>query len=656
MEDNNGTIIREQPTESQVEVLMSDWLGNLRLKDEGNFTHAGKGGIRHHKDESFSDYLVGEVESLTPLDLLKQGRLAARQVVNSIVPEQTEVMVGGQTSFHVTDDRGRHIINLATDYFDDDTLTPRQKIDVMLGLASHEGAHAVFTDSASKDRMLAKEPAQTKELKREIWNIIEDERIEYLLGDERPGLAQTLGETKRYFFKQLVQDMRVKGQLPTEPLPKLLSALTQAVRYPSELTREEVVENFDELDAIRKALTPYPLTPEDTLKATNRVMDVVKKVIRDELEQKQQQSQGGQQPQGGQQSGQNQPQGGPQDPSGQQDPQGGQSPQNGPQNGQQGQNPGPSEKDVLDAIQKALQTEQGQKVMEALKKDAAKADGSNAASEIAYDRTQSDYVNQDDAEIEGGGGPGDPRTFLFKPKGSQQAYNATLAKVRKYIPAMSKALACKSRDSHYVLHGLPEGKLNTNKLVALKCGNTAIFDKKGEVTCSSASVVMLIDESGSMSGDKERRAREAAILVNETIARIKNVHFYCYGYTDDRLTVYAENGRTSKWALSATGSHGGTPTGDAMRLSARRVRSFTNEPVLMLVLTDGSADDNRKVVRQDEALRGAGFIPIGVGIQTSYVKNSFKEYVVIQDISTFAMDLGRLTKGKLDKMLVRQSA
>ena len=654
MEEEFNDTLREQPTESQVEVLMSDWLGNLRLKDEGNFTHAGKGGIRHHKNESFSDYLVGDVESLTPLDLLKQGRLAARQVVNSIVPEQTEVMVGGQTSFHVTDDRGRHIINLATDYFDDDSLTPRQKIDVMLGLASHEGAHAVFTDRASKDKMLAKEPAQTKELKHQIWNIIEDERIEYLLGDERPGLAQTLGETKRYFFKQLVQDMRVQGQLPTEPLPKLLSALTQAVRYPSELTREEVVENFDELDAIRKALTPYPLTPEDTLKATNRVMNIVKRIIKDELEQEQQQSPGDQQQQNGQ-NGQNQPQGGQQDPNGQQDPQGGQNPQNGPQNGQQGQKPGPSEKDILDAIQKALQTEQGQKVMEALKKDAEKADGSNASSEIAGDSTQSDYVNQDDAECVGGG-PGDPRTFLFKPKGSAQAYNSTLAKVRKYIPAMSKALACKSRDTHYVLHGLPEGKLNTNKLVALKCGNTAIFDKKGEITCSSASVVMLIDESGSMCGEKELRAREAAILVNETIARIKNVHFYCYGYTDDRLTVYAENGRTSKWALSATGSYGGTPTGDAMRLSAKRVRSFTNEPVLMLVLTDGSADDNRKVVKQDEVLRGNGFIPIGVGIQTSYVKHSFKEYVVVQDISTFAMDLGRLTKGKLDKMLVRQSA
>ena len=649
------------PTDSQIQVLMSDWLGNLRLKDEGNYTHSGKGGIKRTDSTDLKDYLVGDVTGLDNLELIKHARGAAKQVVNAVVAGPADVLVGGQGSFQAQDEQGKTVINIATDYFDDNTVAPKKKVGIMLGLAAHEAAHAVYTDNTLSEKALKKEPEQTKQLKHTIWNIIEDERIEYLLGDDRPGLAETLGDTKEHFFKKVSRDLRKEGKLPTEPIPKLLSALTQAVRYPSELTREEVVENFDQMDAIRKALTPYPLTPEGAWKAADRVMDIVRKLAEDEIEKQDQQqgAGGGQQPpqqgqQGGSQGqqdqkGQNQSQQGGQTGSGQQEnkqDQGNSSPSGGKK---------PSKKQVLDAIQKALSTEEGKRVMNAIKKDEQKSSGRNVSSSVCGNSSTMQYVNDDSAECESGG-PGSPKTFVFKPRGSADSYNRSLMNVRRYIPAMSKALACKSRDSHYVLHGLPAGKLNTYKLVALKSGNTNIFDKKGSVVCSSASVCMLIDESGSMAGEKLRKAREAAILVNESIARIKNVNFYCYGFTSRRLTVFSENGKTSKWALGGTEAVSGTPTGDAMEMAGKRIRRFTSDPVLMLVLTDGAADDSRWVMEQDKRLRGDGFIVIGVGIQSSYVSVSFKESIVVNDISSFPVDLGKITKGKLDKMLVRQDA
>ena len=146
------------------------------------------------------------------------------------------------------------------------------------------------------------------------------------------------------------------------------------------------------------------------------------------------------------------------------------------------------------------------------------------------------------------------------------------------------------------------------------------------------------------------------ILINEAIARIPNVNFYCYGYTDNELCVYAENGRTSKWALSATSSKGGTPTGKAMQLAADRIRRFTKDPVLMLVLTDGAPNSSAEVIRQDNELRTKGFFPIGIGIQSNTVSRTFKEYIVMEDISALAVDLGKMTKKKLDRMLVRKDS
>lgn len=90
-----------------------------------------------------------------------------------------------------------------------------------------------------------------------------------------------------------------------------------------------------------------------------------------------------------------------------------------------------------------------------------------------------------------------------------------------------------------------------------------------------------------------------------------------------------------------------------MQLAAERVRRFSRDPVLMLVLTDGYPDNNDKVLEADTELRRKKFIPVGVGILTDAVRNGFKEYLIMDDISRFAQEMGKLTKNKLNKMLVR---
>lgn len=670
METQSKTV----PTESQIQVLMSDWLANLRSQENGNFTHKGKGGIQT-VHSSVLDYLLGTPEK-QPLKLIKQARRAAEQVVNAVVPEPKVIRVGGADSFQGMSENG-HVINLATDYFDDTSLTTRDKVGIMMGLACHEAAHAVHTDQKLLMKEAQSGAPELQALRKHIWNIIEDERIEYHLGDEHPGFAELLAHTKRYYFKKLRADMMSAGkQMPTEPLPRLLATLTQAVRYPSELTREEVTEDFDNLNAIRKALSPYPLTPDGAWKATDRVMDIISDLVKKELE-KQQQQQQQQQQQGAQQGGaqQEKQQGGgsSQGQSSQDDNQSGSSGQGDQQQqggGKKGkkkdaeqsapsspdQSQPPTRQEIEQAIARALSTEQGKRVMEALRKDDEKSSSANASRDVTGTFEQQ-FINDDSAEMDSPvGGSGRPSTWLFRPKGNAALYARSLRKVSPYIPAMSAALSCKSHASAYVLRGERTGKMNTNRLTALATGNRNIFIRRGEVTCSSASVCILIDESGSMSRQKEERAREAAILINEAVRRIPNVNFYCYGYTSHIMNIYAEGPRSSRWSLSETGSRSGTPTGEAMRLAAKRVRKMTQDPVLMLILTDGAADNNDKVVAAKKALDRDGFVTIGVGILCNYGKDVFENYVEVENISTLAFDLGKVTKRFLDKMLVRSDS
>ena len=320
---------------------------------------------------------------------------------------------------------------------------------------------------------------------------------------------------------------------------------------------------------------------------------------------------------------------------------------------QQGQSP--TKEEIEQAIANALSSEQGKNVMNAIQKDMNKNDENDQSQAIAGEDEQ-DYVNNDDSERACSGrlgGSGKPDTFIRKPKGDREAYCRDMKAVRAYIPAMAKALSCKSQQRDYVLKSQPKGRLDTSKLVAYVAGSDKIFSREGAITCSSASVCMLIDESGSMGGDLKKSARRAAILVNEAIKRIKNVNFFCYGYTSELIKVYSEGGKTSPWALSGTDNIAGTPTGLAMSMCSKRVRRFTNDQVLMLVLTDGCPDNTRLVMEQDNELRKKGFIPIGVGILTNAVVNTFKDSIVMHDIADLPVEMGKLTKKRLSKMLVR---
>lgn len=617
---------KTKPTASQIEVLMSDWLHNLREQDDKNYTHKGKKGITVRdaaKGTTLTDYLAGDVRDLDPLDLLKRARATAEQMVSSVALRPMHVTFDGTGSYTDT----RETVNLATDFFDDKKMSNHAKMDILLGLACHEAAHILHTDmDLKKEHILSGTPAGLQELAMDVSNILEDERIELLLGESNPGTASLLGATKNHYYNNAVSKSEVLKNGPKERIPQMINALICAVRYPSSLDRDFVTDNYDDMNRMKNILTPFPMTQKGILEATDAIVSLLKQEMKEEMKQNQE-KQGGKDKDKGKEKG---------------------------KDGGQGPKGEPTDAETEKALEKALQTAEAKEMLDSVRKMSPGGEDGNPqpmSGSLSEPDTKR-FVEEDDAE-RSGGGPGDPRMFVFKPKGDAAQYARIMNAVRKNIPAMSKALACKTQQTDYELRGLPSGKLNTNKLVSFRAGNPNIFNKKGSVTCSSASVCMLIDESGSMHGAKQQKAREAAVLINETIKRIANVNFYCYGYTSDRFNVYSENGRTSRFALSDTEARGGTPTGRAMAKAAGRLRKSCKDPCLMLVLTDGSPDNSEMVIAEDRRLRSDSFLPVGVGIMCTAVKNTFKDYVVLNDIDRLAKDLGALTKGRLDKMLVR---
>lgn len=647
---------KQQPTKTQIEVLMSDWLGNLR--EEGTFIHKDtKGMIKNtvRKGSSFSDYFLGDTSVMPQEDILRQAREIAQGVVSGMTDESIKVVLGNSDSFT----NGKSIC-VATDYFDNPTLSLGEKVDILTGYSIHEACHIKHSDFAQLKEIKEKS-TDIANFKLNIMNILEDERIEMLLGesvenggDGMPGLSDYLGICKKQCFGSFERELKKEQVEIKDRVPKFLNALVRAVRFPTALTEQEVIDNFDELDAVRKVLTPFPKSPIGVEHAADKIIDIMKDMIKKDLNEKQQQQQ--QQKQSNDQEEQKQNENGQRSGSPdqkQENPQGensGQKPQGGQSFGQSGS--GPTKKEIEKELSKALQNPNTQKLLNQIKKCIKQPEGGsaekNASSLKGYNsEAKTDYVNGDCEKAEGAGGINEI-AYVRKVKGNKDNYNDALRKVKKWVPAMAKALRCKTIDRDYELMGMPSGKLNTNKLVSLKTGNVNIFTKSGSITTDSACICILIDESGSMNRERLLGARNTAVLINEAVKHIPNLELFVYGFTDNELTIYCERKNADRWALGSTRAKGGTPTGEAMRVAAARVRKMTQSNCLMLVITDGCPNDSLATIEQDKILSKKGFVPVGVDIAgANQVKTLFKESVSTSDMQKLAPNIGQIVKKKL---------
>lgn len=640
---------KKRPTKTQIDLLMSDWLCGSR--DGETFIHKDtRGAIRNtvSKNGNLSDYAIGNLERIPQDDILKQAREIAQGVVNGMTDKVIKVSLGSAGSF--TDGEQ---INIATDYFDDASLSVGDKIDILTGYSIHEACHVNHSDFGQLERLCKEDPA-IADLKKDIMNIIEDERIEHLLGesienggDGMPGLSDYLGCCKRRSFGNYEKNLKAENVNLQKRVPKFLNSLLKAVRYPSALTEREVTDNFNELDAARKTLTPFPKSITGVESAADRIIDIMRDMMNEDLEEKSRCERNREQSGSDRQQQQS-------SPSSSSNSQG----ETGRQNQEQGSQPDgqgarqPTRQEIDQALKDAVGDSDTRKLLEQIKKSIEQP-------KAGYEKNAScmkgpdgdavkDFINGDCEKNDNAGGTNGIK-FIRRAKGEKRSYDISLQAVKKWVPAMAKALRCKTLDRDYELMGMKSGKLNTNKLVSLKTGNVNIFTRSGSITADSACICILIDESGSMKHNgRQKGARDTAVLINEAVKHIPNLELFVYGFTNNELNIYCERKKADRWALGSTKANGGTPTAAAMETAARRIRRLTQSDCLMLVITDGYPNDTHATVEQDKLLAKKGFVPVGVDIAgAEQTSNIFKESISTSDMNRLAPFLGQIVKKHL---------
>jgi nitric oxide reductase activation protein len=255
-------------------------------------------------------------------------------------------------------------------------------------------------------------------------------------------------------------------------------------------------------------------------------------------------------------------------------------------------------------------------------------------------------------------------TYFRIAKGEEKSYKFFARQVSPHVNAIKKVLKTSNRNYEFNIHGCRSCLLDEAKIAEAFQGVPQVYLRKGKVETSSSSVVVLIDESGSMSGkDKIIMAKKAAILIREAL-KGTGTDLYIYGHSADsiysgatEITIYQEgkSANISPYALSDVQARYENRDGTAILEVAKRVRKKTKDPILMFVLSDGLPCAHHYWGRESEIdvhdkvkkVEGMDFTVVQVTIDTMNEENCKRMFT---NVIHLEKDLGDLPK-KLGKVI-----
>ena len=636
-----------------IEKLSKDWLERdgesfvkIRTKGRLGWEESLKEGT------PYSSYLL---ESPSMEELIKRAYALARNTISAMdIPSKVTVRLGGGGSCT----EGRNVY-VATDYFDDDALATGEKLDIFLGLTAHEGSHLLYTEFPMMRKAAGVHPLCAK-----LLNIIEDERIERNLGEDKPGLANYLKAVKRHYFGRY--SGMTGGSEDASPLQKILNCILGLIRYPRLLREEEMLEFGELLLKVEKVLTPYPDSTASAERAAEKIFElIIKEYGRESGSAKEDSGEGKASPE---ESGREKTSPDKREDSTDESDSGDSGEgtdsesDSGEDNAEDTGEDLPSERSREESV-KAMESDL-EKIAEALEEVAggpvqpdvegcSALRGDQLAEAVSTDRELLAKICEGEVET------GSSKEVIFsRQKEYRDGYMSALEEVKQYVPAVRKVV--KGRCVEYSLThlGMRSGVLDTGKLAEAVQGVPTVYKRQGEVRSDRACVCMLVDESGSMCRQgRMAAARNTAVLLNEALSPIPNIELFIYGHTADcersgitELNIYREKGFAPKYALGSLEPRSNNRDGLAILETALRVRKQTKEEVLMFIISDGEpAAENyfgmraightKECVEKAEAM---GFRIVQICINANYDPAlMFRHFIMMENLGTLARDLGR---------------
>ena len=582
------------------------------------------------------------------------------------IPRSIRIQLNVDAETSCTD--GKTVI-VSTKVYDDNKIDNNVKLDVFLGTTIHEFSHILYTDMAEirKNR--------PNKFLFNLFNTIEDERIEYNTTQNYPGYANFIGQAKYYYF-----DLLYKKAEKQDDLMDVLQNILYIVRYPARVDTKVIYRHQVLFDKIKKVLCDFGNNSKEAYDKAEKIYKLLLDYFKFPPPPPEEQQEGDEE-QDQSDSSEGQSDSG----EGQEGSDGSSDPQNSKQSSQKqdskdnegsdknsktqsspksGSDEGSAGKKKQEPI-KAYTQEEIKQAAEKLAEQMRRLITSNTSlnSNEIKDEWDSKEIADECKQIK-------DDVFIVKQEDYERRYKADFDTVKQHINGLVNTFSKFFVEQEYRLTGMRRGVLDTNKLAEAYQAVETVYSNKFKRTTPGLDVCVLIDESGSMSGTNIASARKCAILLNEVFLRLKQCDFYVYGHTADNrhmgevtINVYRDHWNRNRYALGKVESYSNNKDSVAIEETYKMVRKQTSKPLLMFVISDGApnayglrgqpaVEEVKKVVNRIES--NGDTLVCQIAIESHFrPQDMFNHYVVMTDMNTFPSDLSGYVMNTLISKLKR---
>lgn len=642
----------------------TDWFG----RKGKNYTSTYKGSTRLGWDTKVSgSYSSFFAPDLNKRKLLRDSYRHACDIRDIMdIPRSIRIQLNVDAETSCTD--GKTVI-VSTKVYDDNKIDNNVKLDVFLGTTIHEFSHILYTDMAEirKNR--------PNKFLFNLFNTIEDERIEYNTTQNYPGYANFIGQAKYYYF-----DLLYKKAEKQDDLMDVLQNILYIVRYPARVDTKVIYRHQVLFDKIKKVLCDFGNNSKEAYDKAEKIYKLLLDYFKFPPPPPEEQQEGDEE-QDQSDSSEGQSDSG----EGQEGSDGSSDPQNSKQSSQKqdskdnegsdknsktqsspksGSDEGSAGKKKQEPI-KAYTQEEIEQAAEKLAEQMRRLITSNTSlnSNEIKDERNSKEIADECKQIK-------DDVFIVKQEDYERRYKADFDTVKQHINGLVNTFSKFFVEQEYRLTGMRRGVLDTNKLAEAYQAVETVYSNKFKRTTPGLDVCVLIDESGSMSGTNIASARKCAILLNEVFLRLKQCDFYVYGHTADNrhmgevtINVYRDHWNRNRYALGKVESYSNNKDSVAIEETYKMVRKQTSKPLLMFVISDGTpnayglrgqpaVEEVKKVVNRIES--NGDTLVCQIAIESHFrPQDMFNHYVVMTDMNTFPSDLSRYVMNTLISKLKR---
>lgn len=593
----------------------TDWFG----RKGKNYTSTYKGSTRLGWDTKVSgSYSSFFAPDLNKRKLLRDSYRHACDIRDIMdIPRSIRIQLNVDAETSCTD--GKTVI-VSTKVYDDNKIDNNVKLDVFLGTTIHEFSHILYTDMAEirKNR--------PNKFLFNLFNTIEDERIEYNTTQNYPGYANFIGQAKYYYF-----DLLYKKAEKQDDLMDVLQNILYIVRYPARVDTKVIYRHQVLFDKIKKVLCDFGNNSKEAYDKAEKIYKLLLDYFKFPPPPPEEQQEGDEE----------------QDSKDNEGSDKNSKTQSSPKSGSDEGSAGKKKQEPI----KAYTQEEIKQAAEKLAEQMRRLITSNTSlnSNEIKDEWDSKEIADECKQIK-------DDVFIVKQEDYERRYKADFDTVKQHINGLVNTFSKFFVEQEYRLTGMRRGVLDTNKLAEAYQAVETVYSNKFKRTTPGLDVCVLIDESGSMSGTNIASARKCAILLNEVFLRLKQCDFYVYGHTADNrhmgevtINVYRDHWNRNRYALGKVESYSNNKDSVAIEETYKMVRKQTSKPLLMFVISDGApnayglrgqpaVEEVKKVVNRIES--NGDTLVCQIAIESHFrPQDMFNHYVVMTNMNTFPSDL-----------------